>query len=373
MRSFVLKTLAVAAGLSLALSFIFVYYLQRARVFYEQNQKSSGQVLYEQDALLGYRPKPNLSFLVASPPPFWIFTDAEGARVGEGGVDSSRGVDVIATGCSVTFGQRVMQEDSFSGRLGLDLGVKVYNVGISGFSTLSSMLRAQNFLRFRPKVVVYGLIDDHFHRNLSPCTSFWRSSSCRPTVYLQPNRSTGNFERVLPMVREDFRVPEEFVGEHRFGFTDIFWAFRRDWERATGTDASGLNTRAGAGRQSGDQLRAMELVMKEWLRTAEEERYELVVAYIPYPESPQPLAPEKRALFRELEKHPRFHFVDSTEAFRRYLARNPGKSLCASSSDCHPGKEGHALVAEVLYAKLKTLLASRVPTIRAIPKISRSP
>lgn len=351
------KILAVTGGLAAALAIVLAYYFFEARKFYRQHEKRFGKPLYAQDSLLGYQPGPNLQHLAPGLPLYWIFTDAHGVRTEETPPDLSRGVQVLAAGCSVTFGHRVMQEDTFSGKLGRALPASVYNLGVLGYSTLSAMLRTQRFLHLKPKVVVYGLIDDHFHRNLHPCTSFWPTGNCRPTIYLKP--AERGFERVLPDTTEGFFASEDYSGEHAFGLIDVFWALRRDWYRATRTDSAGLNARVDATITPEDKLKAMDHVLREWLRLADEHRFELVVVYVPFPAFPEPLSPERRGVLKALGTHPRFHFVDSYPGYADYIARNPGISLCVSESDCHPGKEGHAIVAEALRPVVKALLKEK--------------
>ncbi len=347
--------IAALGGGILAVLIVAAYYTYSAWSYYQAMSSSFGKSLYTQDPLLGYRLKPELHFLATVPPAFWIFTDSHGVRVGDDPPDLSQGVSILAAGCSVTFGQRVMHEESFPGRIGKSLGVTTYNLGISGFSTLSSMLHAKEFFSLKPRVVIYGLIDDHFHRNLLPCTSFWRSENCRATVYLRPGEA-GGFERVHPVTRTDFHMEEEFRERTDFSWRDVAWAVRRDWRKALGVDAARINARAAEALEPLDQLNAMTFLMDEWHGLAQKNHFELVVVYIPSADHPAPLSPEKRALFEAMEKLPNFHFVDSYPSFRSYLDRNAEGSLCAAPDDCHPSAEGHRLIADTLEPVLRRIL-----------------
>jgi len=346
----------VLLGLCLGFSFVVAFYYPRAEKFYKENEERFGKPLYQQDPILGYRPAPNLRFFNSNPPSFWILTDAQGVRIGEDSAENPNVVDILTAGCSFTFGQRVMYEDTFPGKIGASLKSRVYNLGVSGFSTVSSMLRTQQFLHLRPKVVVYGLIDDHFHRNVIPCTSFWRTGSCRPTVYLQPDRTGNEFLKVPPTIHTGFFQPEEYGPKHSFGWIDIFWAIRRDWQKVSGSDASGQNHRVGTQLPDGSAIRAMLSTLAEWQQMAEKNRFELVVIYIPDPKNPQPLSQEKLAVMQSLRGLPRFHFLDSTTRFQEYLRHNPDQTLCVSSDDCHPGIKAHALIAAEIESKVKLLL-----------------
>lgn len=337
-------------GLFVALSIVAGYYGLQAHRYYERYEQNGKVLLYEFDPVVGYRLKPQVRLLTGTNPRFGIFTDERGARVGVDPISAHP--EIFTAGCSFTFGQLVNYEQSFAGLLGKDYRGGVYNLGISGFSTVSALRHTQKYLDLHPKVVVYGLIDDHFHRNVIPCTSFWRSKNCRASVYLEPG--TQGYREVPPSA--EAQDVEEFALPHAFGWRDVLWAVRRDWNAATGRDGNGINQSVQQRLPSNAYVEAMRFAMGEWVRLARENSFELVVLYIPHPENPQALAPERRAVFAEFERDPRVHFVDATASFRRYLSAHRGESLCGSPTDCHPGPAAHALLAEELRPVLKKIL-----------------
>ena len=98
-----------------------------------------------------------------------FFTDARRARVGAPGDQTPAHVDVMAVGCSFTWGANVENEDTWPQQLGRMLGTPVANFGMGSYGSVQSFQMLVRNADLKPKVVVYGFIQDHLRRNLSPC------------------------------------------------------------------------------------------------------------------------------------------------------------------------------------------------------------
>lgn len=79
--------------------------------------------------------------------------------------------DVLTIGCSFTFGYGVEAEQAYPAIAGNASGYIVANGAVPGYGTLGALRRLQHLAGLHPKLVIYGFIDPHLKRNLSPCGS----------------------------------------------------------------------------------------------------------------------------------------------------------------------------------------------------------
>ena len=76
---------------------------------------------------------------------------------------------IIGIGCSFMFGDCIPVEETLTYRLGKALGLPSYNLGVGSYSTVDSyLLLKRNMERFKPALVVYGMIDIHYNRSVCP-------------------------------------------------------------------------------------------------------------------------------------------------------------------------------------------------------------
>ena len=87
--------------------------------------------------------------------------------------------DIVAVGCSFTFGFGVKTDEAFPARLAHILGRPVVNAGVPAYGTVGSLDALDGALHLRPRVIVYGLVDVHLERNVRPCAPAW-TPYCRP-------------------------------------------------------------------------------------------------------------------------------------------------------------------------------------------------
>lgn len=77
--------------------------------------------------------------------------------------------DVVAIGCSFTYGHGVEAEQAYPAVLAEASGLSVVNAGVQAYGSLGSLLAFQRVVALRPKIVTYGFIAPHMQRNLTPC------------------------------------------------------------------------------------------------------------------------------------------------------------------------------------------------------------
>jgi hypothetical protein len=115
---------------------------------------------------------------------YHIHTDRRSARVNAAGEQSEATVDVLAVGCSFTWGAGIESQDTYIQQLGRILDVSVANLAMASYGSVQAFQMLVRNADLRPKVIVYGFINDHLRRNLSPCAPN-NVPHCIPVAYLQ--------------------------------------------------------------------------------------------------------------------------------------------------------------------------------------------
>jgi len=95
--------------------------------------------------------------------------------------------EIIFVGCSQTFGTGVACDATFSSTVARETKANTLNLAVSGYSTVQSLRRAEEYFRLagdrRPRVLIYGLWFDHLKRNVEPyLENDWMVSPQRPSV-----------------------------------------------------------------------------------------------------------------------------------------------------------------------------------------------
>ncbi len=140
-----------------------------------------GNVFMMRDPELGWRPVPNVHFVKSdsSGARTEVITDRRGFRIASLNEPTSDMIDVLAIGCSQTWGQGIWSaRDTYAGRLGALTGAVVANAGASSYGTAGSLLMLKRHLDLKPRVVIYGLFPEHFRRNFAVCGG--GSTNCDP-------------------------------------------------------------------------------------------------------------------------------------------------------------------------------------------------
>lgn len=344
-------TLAVCAAVALG------YFGYRGAALHREQFRIAGDWLMERDDEMGFRPLHNGVTEIThldNDQHFHIFTDARGARVNAAGAQTPEQVDVMAVGCSFTWGPGVESEETYAQQLGRLLNVAVANFGMGSFGSVQAFQTLVRNADLRPRVIVYGFIQDHLLRNVSPCAPNY-VPYCLPVSYLQRD---GDWIAIHPPHMEYF-TPEE----NRAFNTEVVlrdprgplawllgakWAARMAIFRYRHADTIAVDTSAETASA------AVTTMIRAMADEAQRIGARLVVVNIPYlPRGrQQPVPPPLAAAVagRDLT------FVDLTPVVVAHYDRDPSDTLTLGA-DPHPNAVAHRLIAETLAPVVKPWLA----------------
>jgi hypothetical protein len=305
---------------------------------------------------------------------YTIHTDRLGARVNAAGVETPARVTILTVGCSFSEGHGMANESTYTERLGRVFRVPVANFAVGSYSGVQSLLSLRRHASLAPKVVVYGLIEDHLRRDLDPCApSFFPACLHVPTV--------GGFDRGEPAI-----VPVDATGLAGVELSDALMKLR---DHPGMIDRTVLGLRAAwhdfhdwrdpavvaaqAQMSDANQLRGEQFVLQQMARDADAMGATLVVLYmgrldgLPADDPSRGWRPLPPALVASLP--PRVVFIDSTPAVAHYYATHPGQSLTLTAADDHPNADAHALFAQLIAREVRKrgLLADALPAPEAGP------
>jgi hypothetical protein len=263
---------------------------------------------------------------------YHLYTDARGARVTTPGQRSPSRVDVIAIGCSFTWGPGIENEETYAARLSDRLHVGVSNFAMGSYGTVQSLLMLRRNRDLRPKLVVYGLIADHLRRNLMPCAGTFYPF-CLDVPHIEWD-AAGRFHIAPPSSDGVARLRLHMKAQTR-GLDPLTWMTH-------GIDVAYNRFR----RFQGDSLEAnvsrsemaFAFLMQEMSRSVSELGAKLLVVYIPMNFTPLPDAVRHALEGLDLT------VIDTTDVFLN--ARTSGGSPPYIQGDGHPSASGHALIAD---------------------------
>ena len=121
---------------------------------------------------------------------------------------------IAAIGCSCTFAHGVAAESSYVNLAGELLGVPAYNLGVCGYSAVTSLLLLEeNLGRLRPRFVVYGFGNFHLERSGRPRSDgilFQASAACdaRGCRIEPPRFSNGRSFGLVPRIEALYYEPK---------------------------------------------------------------------------------------------------------------------------------------------------------------------
>ncbi len=315
----------------------------------------TGDWIIERDDEIGFVPVRNgsseLDFQAGFR--FHVFTDRRGARVNTRGEETAEQVDIVAVGCSFTWGQGVESDMTYPQHLGRMLDVSVANLAMGGYGSVQSLQRLRRAAELRPKVVVYGFMQDHLRRNLSPCAPNF-VPYCLPVSYLE--REDGRI--VVRPPHMEYFSPEDnraFMTEFsmrdpsglRAWFEGAKWAAKMElfkYRNAETIRFDGSPGMAAAGLAAMIDAMAVE---------TQAMGARLVVLNMPYlPRGRVQQAPP--ALMRAVEGKA-LTFVDFAPAAAEYYDRHAAGTL-TNGLDAHPNPTAHRMMAETLAPAVRPLL-----------------
>jgi hypothetical protein len=274
------------------------------------------------------------------------------ARVDAPGAETPERVDVMAIGCSFTWGTGVESEATYPRQLERMLGVPVANFGMGSYGSVQAFQTLLRNADLKPKVVVYGFIQDHLRRNLSPCAPNF-VPYCLPVSYLEREN---DFLVLHPPHMEYFSPTDNqaFLAEvsMRDPNEPFAWLRRAEWAakialfRYRNSDTIAVETSpaiAGAG---------IRVMIDAMLEETQKIGARLVVLNMPYlPRgNTRPVPPALAAAVADKD----LTFVDFTPVALDYYERHAAGTLTLPT-DPHPSPETHRLIAETLASVIRPL------------------
>jgi hypothetical protein len=287
---------------------------------------------------------------------FHVFTDGRRARVDGPDVETPAHVDVMTVGCSFTWGAGVENEDTYARRLGRMLDVPVANFAMGSYGSVQAF---QNVVRHRdlaPKVIVYGFIQDHLRRNVSPCAPNY-VPYCLPVSYLERE---GDWVTLRPPHMEYFAPEDNRAFNVEVVLRDpsdpVSWLLGAKWAAKIALFQYRYADTISVDRSAETAAAGIAAMIRAMADEAESMGARLVVLNMPnLPRGRVQLAPE--ALTRAVADK-KVTFVDFQPIAADYYARDATGTLILPN-DPHPNPTAHRLIAETLAPVVRALLAER--------------
>jgi hypothetical protein len=306
--------------------------------------------------VVGYAGRPGAAMRHLVAPEFAVYSDSRGCRVDGPDQAGPARVDLVALGCSFTFGFGVDNEETFVHRVADELELSTCNAAVPAYGTTAAVLTADRYADLAPKVLLYGFIGTHEKRNLLPCATT-DEPYCRPVAFVDTRSGS---PQLVPPGRlapgADAYLGYQLTSTD-FGPADVLWAAARDLYRVLGLSPAAVNEPFEA--QAADpaaRAQAVDFLLGELAKRAEEQEARLVVAYLPIPGDVQPMPESLRAA---LARRPEIPVADLTADFQAYEASHAPQSLRLSATDAHPNAAVHALIARGLAPVLAEALEAR--------------
>jgi hypothetical protein len=325
------------------------YYALRARAYSSLDLVLEGDFPIEADEEMGFVPIRNGASLRRHPRTglsYRIFTSDRRARVSAAGESTPPVVDLMTIGCSFSWGHGVENPETYTAILARRHSLRVANLAFSSYGTVQAVQMLERNRDLQPKVVIYGVIQDHMKRNLSPCAPVY-GPACLPYAWVDFDAQERPF--LHPPNNDDYDFSRRFW--------DAFFFRRGSWARRLGmaleADARRLANPPGDDGGPERRQKAMAFLLERMRAAARGIGAHLVVVYIPYLErggTPEPSAALAAAL-REVAA-PDVTVVDLAPVVARHYA-DPASALLRFERDRHPSPAAHALFAGALEPVLR--------------------
>jgi len=330
------------------------YYASVARRFLGMDLELSGDPLMRGDPELGFAAAPHAASVRSHPragQAYTVFTDSRGARVSRPGATTAAPVDVLALGCSYTWGHGVEMEQTYAERLGRRLGVTTANLAFAAYGTTQALLLLRRHADLRPRVVIYGLLLDQLRRNVMPCAPAY-GPACLPAPYVDFDPGGRPFRHPPRSELHPFyeRFAVSFVGADRLRPRHVLLAAQADLQRLR------YGRRLSPERGPDERRAALVLLLRELRDTADALGAPLLVVHLPRLEpgtTPFPSPALQEAL--RLVEGPGLHFLDLAPVVAAHYAE-PDAPLLRFELDGHPNPRAHQLFADAIEPVLARLL-----------------
>jgi hypothetical protein len=356
-RKWRLRAAAALLGLIAAACLFAGFYTVRAHAYYKAHQFQMEGRLLEEDLVIGFRQVPNNTWRHTGNPKFTVHTDAGGARVAQPGGKVPTSVDVLGIGGSFTWGHGMELEETFLHLLGKEFDLTSYNAALASYGTTAALLTLRKLAHLKPKLVVYGFIEDHIARSMVP-SARCSSPFMRPVAFVDLNDAGKPFVHdPLSIDPHYFEYLDEMVLRHDFGWTDFKWAVRRDYMALTGKDKRGLlSPYYQRTHDSRLRQRVVSFLMEEMRRECREIGAKLLVVYLPVPSQIRPPSPEFMSAVRPASGgSDAIEFLDMAEPFAQ-IERSEGKRALCFANDIHPNRRANQVIAKELVSAARSLL-----------------
>lgn len=342
---------AVTGGLALAVcgALFLGYYAHRIRRLSTLDLVLEGDFPIVPDAEIGFVPAARAATVRAHPRSglrYSIFTSGRRARVDARGEETPGAVDILAVGCSFTWGHGVENEQTYVSLASRRLGASAANLAFASYGTVQSLHMLERNLDLRPRLVLYGVIQDHGKRNLLPCAPTF-GPSCLPASHVAFD---GGGEPYI-------HAPD--LGEYEFNrrFWDAFFFGRASWpgllRLALEGDARRVLRGAGGEGTPDRRRRAYDLLLARMRAATEARAAHLLVVHLPYLErgTTNGMAPSLRQALLGAAS-PSLTVLDLSPLVSRHYA-DPAAPLLRFELDSHPSAAGHAFFADAVAARVR--------------------
>jgi hypothetical protein len=336
----------VLATFLVLLGMVFAYYVYEGHKYSAQKirVRLRGGFPFRGDTFLGYALKPNLSIVEESENNIYhIYSDDRGFRVSSS-IDKIPGqVSIMTIGCSYGFGYRVDNPFTFTSLLGERFRVNVANLALPGYSTVQALQMLRLNLDLKPRIIVYGIIEDHIRRNLSPCGPT-DSPFCRAVSFVafdvdgKPYIHLPRIEIMDPDMYMGFS--EEVLCREGFGIRDVLWRIKADLYKFGNWQEIGYPNDPTSRRSS------LRFLLHEMKEAADEINARLIVAYLPLFGKERVNPPPQELI--DCLSGTGILFVDVSRSVAEHYRREAAPPLTIPGDYSHPGVLGHAVIADEL-------------------------
>lgn len=238
--------------------------------------------------------------------------------------------DIVAIGCSQTYGAGVRPDQAFPAVLAGRSGASFVNLAVPSYGGAGSLAMLERYATLRPKVVLYGLWAEHRTRNVTPCVETLTPLCLqRPTI----ERTTDDYRLVPPGNGANMELTRRWVALAGGSYLDRM--------QAAAMTLGDAISRPSASKVSPAAVEAF--VLRRMAADVREQGARLIVVYIPdYTRGWPPTPPE----YAELARREGFTFIDTTDALRTLGDR------VGVPGDGHLSADAHAIIATVISASL---------------------
>jgi hypothetical protein len=300
-----------------------------------------GDPIVRFDKNIGFRASQNAKTTVTVPKlnlSYDLITDDTGARISATNPTYPDKPFITAVGCSFTWGHGVSNDETYARILETELGTKVHNYAMGSYGTVQSLKMLE---KFGPgsDLVIYGFIDEHVRRNVTPCApSFAPLCLFVPTV---KKNSTGEFYIPDQVPRDNVTATDRFFGwaknKNYFSLANV--VFGRSFALDKIDELRGLHVPT---VPAGEAVVATEFVMRKMEKFVSENQVRLLVVNVGIGFPPQNFEELSRKKWDD-----RVSFLDASK-----FDGVPDDQLLIPG-DGHPNPTGHRMIAGKIYNAIK--------------------